>query len=73
MAVSPAMDSASTGSRPNGTLVSSCSTPRCWYPNWISRWSTSSPAHWKRKWPGSMMPACTGPTATSCTDSPSTR
>src|SRR4030042_861458 len=38
----------------------------------ISSPSTRSPWHWKRKCPGSMIPACTGPTATSWTSSPST-
>jgi len=34
------------------------------------RWNTVSPWHWNLKWPGSMIPACTGPTATWWTSSP---
>ena len=58
--------------RLSGPPTSARSIPRCWKPSEISRWKTCSPWHWNRKWPGSMTPAWTGPTATSWISGPST-
>ena len=42
--------------------LSSPSMPRWTWPSRSSSRTTVSPLALKRKWPGSMMPACTGPT-----------
>jgi len=72
-AVSPEIDSASRIFPIPGSPGKSDSIPLCWYPRRISRFWIVSPAHEKRKCPGSMIPAWTGPTATSWIPSPRTR
>src|SRR6202048_3170598 len=49
----------------------SCSMPLCTYPSRSSSSTTVSPFAVKRKCPGSMMPAWTGPTGIWCRPSPS--
>src|SRR5437867_8979034 len=47
--------------------------PLCTKPSRVSRLTIVSPSTVKRKWPGSMIPACTGPTVISKRPAPSTR
>ncbi len=71
--VSPEILSTSLELSCDAGVSRSFSTPRCVYPRAGFNSITGSPATLNLKCPGSIMPACTGPTGISNTSSPTVR